>query len=487
VASRGTITLAAVGSLAIVAALASRGRETATEGAIPTVLAERGDLDVTLVEPGTLAAARSVTLSSEIRSNRAKIVSLLADGSWVKPGDVVVSFDPTPFEEERDKAAAEMHDAEAAATRAEQERKLQIAKADEALESAKHAQQIARLNLESFEKGSGALNVREAEVRAAESGGEVARARHELADMQQMFDKGFVSEAELSRQRAKLEDLERQSGLAGDRAKAARDVIFPRDLERAKSELQEAKDEVARAEAVLYHTHEFYRAALAAAERKVEATRAALGRAEEELGKTKLVSPIEGYLVLQDIPLDSGRRKPQVGDSVWSAQAIATIPDLSQMVVQARVRETDLHRLREDAVARLEVEAYPDVVLNGRVDFIGSLAESVADSPWKFFAVRLLVDRAEPRLRPGMSVRVSFQLGHAARVIVAPADAVFPCAAQSCCYVRRRGELWEQPVTLGLANETHVEVKTGLAAGDELLLGVPRGSLRRPPSAAPSA
>jgi multidrug efflux pump subunit AcrA (membrane-fusion protein) len=151
------------------------------------------------------------------------------------------------------------------------------------------------------------------------------------------------------------------------------------------------------------------------------------------------------------------------------------------------VRETDLHRLRESLVARLEIEAYPDLAFSGRIDFIGSLAEAVQDSPWKFFAVRLVVDRADPRLRPGMSVRVGFQLGHANHVIVAPADAVFPCAAQSCCYVRRRGEVWEQPVTLGLANETHVEVKSGLDAGEELLLAVPRGALRRPPSPAPSA
>jgi HlyD family secretion protein len=487
VASRRTITLFAAGSLALATILASRGRDTTSAGSIPTVLAERGDLEVTLVEPGTLAAARSVTLSSEIRSNRAKIVSLLADGTWVKPGDVVVAFDPTPFEEERDKAAAELHDAEAAATRADQERKLQVSKAEEALEAARHAQQIARLNLESYEKGSGALNVREAEVRAAESGGEVERARRELADMQQMFDKGFVSEAELARQRAKVEDLQRQSGLAGDRLRTTREVLFPRDLERAKSELQESRDAVGRAEAVLLHTRAFYEAASTAAYRKVDASRAALARTEEELGKTKLVSPLAGYLVLQEIPLETGKRRPQVGDSVWSGQAIATIPDLSQMVVQTRVRETDLHRIHEDMLARLAVEAYPDVALGGRVDFIGNLAESVADSPWKFFSVRMLVDRAEPRLRPGMSVRVSFELGRRTHVIVAPADAVFPCAAGSCCYVRRRGEIWEQPVTVGLANETHVEVKEGLAAGEELLLAVPHGSLRRPPSPAPSA
>ena len=148
-ATRRSITLFAAGSLLLAVGLVSRGRDGGREATIPVAVAERGDVDLALVEPGTLSAARSLTLSSEIRSNRAKIVSLLADGTWVKPGDAVVSFDPTPFEEERDKAAAELRDAETAAARAEQERKLQVAKAEEARESARHAAKIAALNLES--------------------------------------------------------------------------------------------------------------------------------------------------------------------------------------------------------------------------------------------------------------------------------------------------------------------------------------------------
>jgi HlyD family secretion protein len=304
--------------------------------------------------------------------------------------------------------------------------------------------------------------------------------------LEQMFQKGFVSEAELARQRSRVADIERQSHLQSDRLKAAREVIFPRDLERAKSELAEAKDEVARTEAVLYHSHEFYRAAVEAADRKVLNAREALARAEAELKKTTVRSPIEGFLVLQDIPLDTGRRKPQVGDSVWSGQPIATIPDLSQMVALTRIREIDLHRIRAGLTARLELEAYPDLAMNGRIDFVGSLAEASADSPWKFFSVRLLVDRTDPRLRPGMSVRVSFLLDSARAVVVAPADALFSCAGRSCCYVRRAGEIWEQPVTIGLANETHVEVKSGVVAGDQLLLAVPQGAIRRHEAPVPS-
>jgi multidrug efflux pump subunit AcrA (membrane-fusion protein) len=172
---------------------------------------------------------------------------------------------------------------------------------------------------------------------------------------------------------------------------------------------------------------------------------------------------------------------------MWSGQPIATIPDLSQLVVSTRVREIDLHRVREGLLARLDLEAYPDLVMNGRVDFVGSMAEATPDTPWKFFSVRLLVDRTDPRLRPGMSVRASFLLAEARAVVVAPVDAVFSCGGRSCCYVRRSGGVWEQPVTLGVTNETHAEIREGLAAGEEVLLEVPRGGVHRREAPSPSA
>lgn len=486
-ATRQTVTLFAAGAVVLAVSLVERGRDAGRLAPEPTAVAERRRLEVSLVEPGTLQAARSVVLSSEIRSNRAKIVFLVGDGARVKAGDEVVRFDPTPFEEERARLAAEARDAEAAASRAEQERKLEIAKAEEALDAARYRLKIAELELESYQRGSGALNVREAEVRAAGSGSELERARQDLADVEQMFGKGFVSEGELARQRLKVAELERQNGLQRDRLRAEREVIFPRDLERARTDVRESKEATARAEAVLYHTREFYDAAVASADRKVETAAAALRAAADELAKTVIRAPLDGFVVLQEIPLESGKRKPQVGDSVWSGQPIAMVPDLSRMIVLTRVREIDLHRIREGLEAAVAVEAYPDLGMKGAIDFIGSIAEESAGSPWKFFTVRLVVDRSDPRLRPGMSVRASFLLDAAEGVVVVPADAVFADGDRLVCYVRRGGEVWKQPIVAGKRNDTHVEVQSGVRAGEEVLLAVPDGPVRRVEAASPNA
>ena len=110
---------------------------------------------------------------------------------------------------------------------------------------------------------------------------------------------------------------------------------------------------------------------------------------------------------------------------------------------------------------------------------VGNLAEEAADSPWKFFAVRLELERGDARLRPGMSVRITFLLETVADAVLVPIDAVFTHADRSVCYVRRDGETIEQVVALGKRNETHVEVRRGIAAGEELLLTVPEGRVRR--------
>jgi len=343
---RLTATLFGVGALALIALLTGRDAAPRPDGTPPAVRAVRGDVTVSLVEPGTVHAARSITLASEIRSNRAKIVQLLRDGTWVEAGQVVLRFDRTPFEEERLQALADVRDAEASTVRADQERKLQVAKAEEALERSRHAVRLAELNLEAFEQGTGALNVREAEVRAAEVDSELARARSDLEDMERMLSRGFVSAEEVDRQRDRVEDLDRHSGLQRDLLRTAREIHYPRDLERSRNQLEEAKDAAARAEGVLYYTREYYRAVRESAERKEESAREALRRVDEQLAKTEIKTPIAGFLVLQDIPLDNGKRRPQMGDSVWSGVPIATVPDLSEVQVTAQVREVDLHRIR---------------------------------------------------------------------------------------------------------------------------------------------
>ncbi len=72
----------------------------ADDGELLSVVVQRGDLEVAIHTVGVIDAAQSHMVSSNIRGNKGKIISLVGDGSWVEKGDVLVRLDPSPFEKE---------------------------------------------------------------------------------------------------------------------------------------------------------------------------------------------------------------------------------------------------------------------------------------------------------------------------------------------------------------------------------------------------
>ena len=69
-----------------------------------------------------------MTLASEINSNRAKIINIVPEGTYVQQGDLVIEFDKTPFEEEIRKLKNEIEQVEAAIVEASENLKLQRVK-----------------------------------------------------------------------------------------------------------------------------------------------------------------------------------------------------------------------------------------------------------------------------------------------------------------------------------------------------------------------
>ena len=104
--------------IALVAQLTRSATESRADTAI-TALAKRESFDVTITESGVLEALRSETFSCQIPSNSAKIVYLVPEGTQVETDDVLIRFDPTPFEQDKNTYRYQMQEAEAAATEAE--------------------------------------------------------------------------------------------------------------------------------------------------------------------------------------------------------------------------------------------------------------------------------------------------------------------------------------------------------------------------------
>jgi HlyD family secretion protein len=184
-------------------------------------------------------------------------------------------------------------------------------------------------------------------------------------------------------------------------------------------------------------------------------------------------------VVYRDVFFGSEHRKPQVGDQVWANQPLIILPDISKMVVETKVRETDVHKLEKHQKVSVRVEAYPDLRLSGSVNLIGTLAQEERERRGaKFFGVTIQINESDPRLRPGMTARVEIQVEERARALAVPLEAVFEREGRTLAYVVVGRGLRPRELVLGPSNADFVVVEKGLEEGERVCLRDPQA----PPS-----
>jgi HlyD family secretion protein len=471
-ANKRTLAWAAVGLLAASVVFGSRvgsGGRVASSEAVARV--RRGTLETRLVERGTLVAPRSVTIASDIQSNRAKVIRLAPEGSLVKKGDLLVEFDAAPFAEEVTKFSRAVKEAEANLDQARADAALLQGKSAQTVQDAEMRARLAEIDLRTLEEGSAPLTVREAKARLDQADEQLLQASQAAADADEFLKQGFVTRKEYEEAHARLSEARRSRALAAAQHENLLKYRQPAEIERTRAALDRSKQEVARLKDSSTHERVRQEALAAKAEMALEAARADLARAEADVARLKVLAPADGFLVYDEIPMGSEYRRIQIGDSVWQGQPIMTIPDTSEMAVETAVREFDVHRLRAGQRAGVMLDAFPDLRLAGVVDFIGNLAsERASGRDEKHFEVRIRLDATDPLLRPGMTAEVEIELGKTTDALLVPIEAIYEREGRRLCVVQSGRGFVDREITVGDSNDDFVAVVAGLEEGDVVSL-----------------
>jgi HlyD family secretion protein len=218
----------------------------------------------------------------------------------------------------------------------------------------------------------------------------------------------------------------------------------------------------------------------------VSQDRANLERAETDLRKTIIYAPISG----QVIALSAKEGEVVVSGTMNNAASvIGTIADMSEVLAEVDVDETEIVQVRLGQRASLKVDALPNRVYHGRVTEVGSSGYGRPSQPdVTFFKVKLLLDDSDRQLRSGMSVRAEIVTQTDKGALVVPIQAVVeraPLAAApgreaaevKVVFVVDGGKARQREVRTGISDETHVEITAGLRPGDQAVTG-PYRSLR---------
>jgi len=139
--------------------------------------------------------------------------------------------------------------------------------------------------------------------------------------------------------------------------------------------------------------------------------------------------------------------------------------DLSRVWVLADVYETELRHVKVGMAAILNLKAYPDRTFKGRVAFIAPQL----DPRTRTVTVRLEFPNAGGELKPEMFGEVVLQ-GAARKRLRIPTDAVIDSGTKNVVFVALGdGKFQPREVELGETDGEHVEVVSGLAAGDQVV------------------
>ncbi|MCD6235202.1 MAG: efflux RND transporter periplasmic adaptor subunit [Candidatus Marinimicrobia bacterium] len=221
-----------------------------------------------------------------------------------------------------------------------------------------------------------------------------------------------------------------------------------------------------------------------------------LKQAEDNLSKTTIISPIDGTII--QVRKEAG--EIALG-SQFQADIIMVVADLSKMEVEVDVNENDVVRVSLNDPVDIEIDAIPDTSFKGVVTDIANLAQSTGlgtQEAVTYFTVLVEMLEVPDMMRPGMSATVEILTNKAVNTVAVPIQSVTVRPADKVFTAVKKDSLSDEqvtleekdvdemievifrvdqdtvtavPVTIGLSSRDLFEIKSGIQAGDEIVIG----------------
>ena len=244
---------------------------------------------------------------------------------------------------------------------------------------------------------------------------------------------------------------------------------------------------------------------------------ATVREAQTNLSKTMIYAPVSG--VISKLTVKRGERV--LGTQMMSGTEMMRISNFTAMIVQVDVSESDILRVALGNTADIEVDAYLDVKFTGKVTEIAASAKenalaTVSNDQMSNYVVKIRIDAESYKalmakykgkrspFMPGMSATVDINTNKVENVLSIPVQAVTTREEdgdenaektpkpdndrelkaadtriknapkkriQEVVFVALGDTVVQRTVTTGIQDNSHIQVLTGLQAGDEIVTG----------------
>ncbi len=238
-------------------------------------------------------------------------------------------------------------------------------------------------------------------------------------------------------------------------------------------------------------------------------------KAEDNLSKTKILSPMNGVITY----LDADVGEIAAAQTVYSTgKTLMTISNLSVFEVEVDVDETEINKVEKGQKAKIEVDAFPDTTFSGEVLEIGNtavVANAGSTEQSTNFKVKILFQDANVSIKPGMSATVDIVTNSREMALCVPYSAIVmrtldPDSLKKTeddsssgglvetahaatpeetgdstmmktgekekkdikgVFVVKDGKVKFLPVETGIADQKNIEITSGLEEGSQVVIG----------------
>jgi len=163
----------------------------------------------------------------------------------------------------------------------------------------------------------------------------------------------------------------------------------------------------------------------------------------------------------------AGARMVSIGDYVSNQTRLVSLQTVNPQHATLNVPERYAEQLRTGLAVTFRVAALRGRTFTGRVDFV----DPVVRLPGRTILLKALVVNPRRELSAGMFVEGRLVASARENAIVVPEDAVLPTQGTNLVYVVTDGKAVRRPVELGVRTPGFVEIASGLAPGDSVVVG----------------
>jgi len=181
----------------------------------------------------------------------------------------------------------------------------------------------------------------------------------------------------------------------------------------------------------------------------------ALELAQKKLNDAVIRAPVSGSV---------SERLVQPGEFIRENTPVIAVVQMNPLKLRTAVQERHASLIRAGLDVQFRVESFPDEILRGKVAYVSP----AVDQATRTFAVEVLVDNRDERLKPGFFAKGIIMTRRDEGVLAAPEEAISTLAGMSNVFVIENNKVRQQPVALGARDGKYTEILSGLK-GNELV------------------